>query len=542
MAVFAAPASAQGINVTVDGDIVNFATQKPVQQFGNVLVPLRGVFERLGATVAYDASSKSILAVRGATTVQLVLGQAQAQVNGNSRTLAVPAQALNGTTLVPLRFVSESFGAQVKWQPTSRTVIITTGGTGAESPVAGTPAEPSTGGIEVTSLSHNAPGTLRGGEVLIANLRGTPGGNASFSIPGIEQAKSVPMRETAAGIYEGSFTIPKDITVKGASLLGSVKMGSKSSPVLQAGNTITVDSIGPKFGSLSPEPNAALPPGKPLLYGTYSDAGSGINAEGTHILVNGTDVTAQATVTDAFFSYRPTTDLPLAKNTITIVAHDAAGNETRKEWAFTVAAVENMIKSVTLTPELKTLEPGDVITVKALAPAGGQAKFNIGGTVENRPMQEDSPGVYSGSYTIKKGDSLSEAPATVTFTSAAGQTGTRAADQSVTIAAGAPERPTITSPTADAAVGATASFTGKAAPGATVRYSLRYDGVLFVLPAGGAITDGEVKADAQGKWTVPDVPISTPRGITKVYYTFSAVSVGKASGELSEAATVQFHK
>lgn len=142
-------AHAQGpINVTVDGDVVAFGAQRPVEQFGTVLVPLRGVFEKLGATVAYDGGTKSILAVRGATNVSLKLGSREAQVDGATRTLSVPAQAINGTTLVPLRFVSESLGAQVNWQPTSRTVIVTTtggatGGTG-DAPTT-TPTTPANG-------------------------------------------------------------------------------------------------------------------------------------------------------------------------------------------------------------------------------------------------------------------------------------------------------------------------------------------------------------------------------------------------------------
>src|SRR5262245_53668280 len=93
------PAQAQGINVTVDGEVVNFSGQPPVERAGSVLVPLRGVFEKLGATVGYDPSSKTIIAVKGAKTVTLKLGQDRAQVNGETRTLALPAQAVNGTTL-----------------------------------------------------------------------------------------------------------------------------------------------------------------------------------------------------------------------------------------------------------------------------------------------------------------------------------------------------------------------------------------------------------------------------------------------------------
>lgn len=545
--VLAAPAGAQGINVTVNGDVVPFGTTPPVQRFGTVLVPLRGVFEKLGASVQYDGATKSILAVKGATTVQLRLGEARAQVNGAERALAVPAQAVNGTTLVPLRFVSEALGADVKWRPASRTVIIATDGSGS-AVVGGNGNGSNTAGAttaaEVTSFTHSAGDRpLRGGEVLTATLRGTPGGTATFSIPGIEAAKSVALRETESGVYSGTFTIPQGLNVRGATLLASLKRGGVSSPVIQAGEPITIDGAEPQFGNLSPAANASLPPGKPLLYGTYSDAGTGINEGATRVLVNDKDVTGDATVTEAFFSYRPQTDLPVGKNTAVVIARDRAGNESRKEWAFTIAANETLIKSVSVSPEAKTLEPGDVVTVRLEAAPGGTARFSIGGAVTNRAMSEQSPGVYVGTYTVKKGDSLAKAPASVTFTAAGGgRTVTQSADQSVTIAAGAPTAPTITSPTPDQAVGNRVTISGKAAPGATVRYSLKYQGVLLVLPAGGTISEGEAKADVQGNWTTSEITLSAPLGVSRLTYSVEAVTVGAANGELSEPATVQFRR
>ena len=132
------------INVTVNGDVVNFSGQQPVEQYGSVLVPLRGVFEKLGATVAYDGGTKTILANRGATNVSLQLGSSTARVNNAPRQLSVPAQAVNGTTLVPLRFVSEALGANVQWRADSRTVVVNSGGSGPINPnpvppVAGNP-------------------------------------------------------------------------------------------------------------------------------------------------------------------------------------------------------------------------------------------------------------------------------------------------------------------------------------------------------------------------------------------------------------------
>src|SRR6516225_1873022 len=76
-------ASAQAaIQVYVDGQAVNFDVPPTVIQ-GRVLVPLRGIFERLGATVDYDARTQHIVAVRGGQSVELTVGSRQARVNNN---------------------------------------------------------------------------------------------------------------------------------------------------------------------------------------------------------------------------------------------------------------------------------------------------------------------------------------------------------------------------------------------------------------------------------------------------------------------------
>jgi hypothetical protein len=151
------------IVVTVNGDPVVFASQPPVEQEGTILVPLRGVFEKLGATVQFSGSTKTITAVRGATTVTLRLGDPSAYVNGAPRPLAVAPQALNGVTVVPLRFVSESLGAQVAWKRDIRTVVITTGAPGRESAADPAGNRPGSGTVtallpETSSLTLRLPG------------------------------------------------------------------------------------------------------------------------------------------------------------------------------------------------------------------------------------------------------------------------------------------------------------------------------------------------------------------------------------------------
>lgn len=119
------PAVAQEpIRVLLNGTPLNFGEVPPIEVNGRVLVPLRGVFEALGATVNYDPVAHTITANQGDTLIRLQLDSTEATVNGQSRPLDVPAQARFGRTLVPLRFVSEALGAQVSWNAAQRTVSL----------------------------------------------------------------------------------------------------------------------------------------------------------------------------------------------------------------------------------------------------------------------------------------------------------------------------------------------------------------------------------------------------------------------------------
>ena len=115
--------AANAVEVQLNGQPLMTETA-PVVQNGRVLVPMRDIFESLGATVNYSPLTREIAAVRGGTTVRLALGSRNATLNNVPVTLDVPANAVNGRTLVPLRFVSEAMGANVAYNPSNRLVSI----------------------------------------------------------------------------------------------------------------------------------------------------------------------------------------------------------------------------------------------------------------------------------------------------------------------------------------------------------------------------------------------------------------------------------
>lgn len=115
--------AALSVQIYINGEKQSFSNQALVEN-GTTLVPLRGIFEKLGANVKFNQSNQTIDASRGNTSIKLKIGSKNAEVNGTKMTLSVPAQVKNGTTLVPLRFISESLNANVQWDQKNKKVTI----------------------------------------------------------------------------------------------------------------------------------------------------------------------------------------------------------------------------------------------------------------------------------------------------------------------------------------------------------------------------------------------------------------------------------
>jgi hypothetical protein len=117
----AAGAQTSDVGVTVNGAQINLEPA-PILQDGRVFVPLRGVFENLGASVVYDAGT--ITATGNGRDIELHIGSTQATVNGQGQLIDVAPFIIGASTYVPLRFVSEALGANVNWDENNRIVAI----------------------------------------------------------------------------------------------------------------------------------------------------------------------------------------------------------------------------------------------------------------------------------------------------------------------------------------------------------------------------------------------------------------------------------
>ncbi len=114
----------EDIRVIVNGDEVAFPDQKPAIVNDRTLVPLRAIFEALKAEVAWDDETKTVTSKKGDISISLAINSDQLYQNGTPKTLDVPAQIMNGRTMVPVRAISEAFQCQVGWDQNTRTVTV----------------------------------------------------------------------------------------------------------------------------------------------------------------------------------------------------------------------------------------------------------------------------------------------------------------------------------------------------------------------------------------------------------------------------------
>lgn len=114
------------VNVLYNDKRISFGEygQNPLIQSGRTLVPLRSIFEAMGATVDWDNATQTVTSSRGGTTVKLTIGQNTMYKNGTAVTLDVPATLISGRTMVPVRAVAEAFNAKVGWVASAQIVTI----------------------------------------------------------------------------------------------------------------------------------------------------------------------------------------------------------------------------------------------------------------------------------------------------------------------------------------------------------------------------------------------------------------------------------
>lgn len=90
---------------------------RPFEEFGYVYVPVRGVLDKLGAEISWDAKQGAAVISANGKTVVLKPNSKTALVDGSPVSMPAVPKIANGWMMIPLRFVSETLGYTVDWRP-----------------------------------------------------------------------------------------------------------------------------------------------------------------------------------------------------------------------------------------------------------------------------------------------------------------------------------------------------------------------------------------------------------------------------------------
>lgn len=91
---------------------------------GTIFVPLRSMFEEMGATVSWDAASMTATVQKPGSSIQVTVGKNEVAINGETRPLDVPPEMYRGVVVVPVRVLSEAMGAYVLWLPDRHICVV----------------------------------------------------------------------------------------------------------------------------------------------------------------------------------------------------------------------------------------------------------------------------------------------------------------------------------------------------------------------------------------------------------------------------------
>ena len=116
-------ASAQDISLVIDGQIKTPDVAPQIID-GRTMVPVRAIFEALGAMVTWDNNTQTAQGVLGDTVIKITIGNSYLLKNGKVIELDSPAVVISDRTLVPVRAIAESFDCVVNWYSETQVVEI----------------------------------------------------------------------------------------------------------------------------------------------------------------------------------------------------------------------------------------------------------------------------------------------------------------------------------------------------------------------------------------------------------------------------------
>lgn len=126
LTLFSTSVLASDVKVSLDGEYLAFDVPPQIIN-GRTMVPLRTIFEALGAEVEWDGNARTVSASKSNKFIVCTEGSTTMYVNDEAFSMDVAPTIIDGRTLVPARFVAQALDCKVDWDGTTRTVKIIAG-------------------------------------------------------------------------------------------------------------------------------------------------------------------------------------------------------------------------------------------------------------------------------------------------------------------------------------------------------------------------------------------------------------------------------
>ena len=421
-----AVATAQTVTVKVGGQPM-YLNPGPIERAGRVFVPLRGIFERLGSTVVYQAGT--INATKGSTTVSLRIGSTQAVVDGQPQILDVAPFIVGATTYVPLRFVAQSLGATVGYDATTRVVAIRPSGGGGGNyppPQPYPPPRPN---------PYPPPYPPSGNPVQLRAQQPAPGESLPnrFVTISAEFTRQVRPGSVRVWLDNNDITSRCNVSSYGFSYKPPAPLYYGSHGVRVSGADVNNVAFTRTWTFITSNSNPTPPPGelqlraqRPAPGTSLADRFTVISAEFTRqaqtntviVRLDGNDITSRSGLSATGFSYKPPAPLDFGAHKVRVTGRGAGGAAFDHSWSFTVIRSMPPVPNLHLTinQPAPNAPVGRSFVVQGNTVANGQVAVTAGAT-------PSSDGQFSGNTTAGPGGNFK---LTVNLTTGMGQ-------QSVTV-------------------------------------------------------------------------------------------------------------
>lgn len=350
--------------------------------------------------------------------------------------------------------------------------------------------------LTVAAVGYTKP--LKAGDTLTIQVTGEPKADRVTASVG-DILRDLALDETAPGTYTRKVTIAANTNATDAAISATMRLNLQDSAVVKSAQPVTIDTRPPSFDALIPGDGTMLLDRNPTLEAAYADpGGSGVDAKSVKILVNGTDVTKLATITDSRLSYKAQ-ELPLGTVTMRIELADLAGNTAAAEWKMTIAETRSMVVQYVKHDAAAPLMVGNVLSLAGkFAAVPVKLEWFLGNKLVSTTLTKDAAsGEYRASYVIDPADDLGEHSVSVRVYTTATQSQVLFAATPVTVVA-QPKAFKITAPADKTKAPVPLVISGQATPGVKVRVTVTYTSLGGFV--GGELSKSTLTVDAQGAW------------------------------------------